>query len=208
MTKERSSNVLLNVIWGSWSRSLLHFPSRYFQGMRWSAQPIMECTNTEIKDRDSKIESRRFSKSNLLSEERLCLIPSATIIIFFIIFISKLVGFLSLLQNFLKIHLFIVLFLYLHNILLFLTLFRGIFLFSRVNVNSWDRQDSKQTEGHDMVIHLRIHFGSINGSFHEQITRFHSIFVSCCAAVIWTITFGMSYKHWALFFDCKGSSSI
>lgn len=34
LTKTRSSDLLLNAIWGSWSRSLLHFFSLYFQGIQ------------------------------------------------------------------------------------------------------------------------------------------------------------------------------
>lgn len=63
----------------------------------------MESTDAEIKDRERhhrklKKESRRFSKSNLPLEVRLCLILLATII-FFIFFISKLAAVIFILTT-------------------------------------------------------------------------------------------------------------
>ncbi len=162
----------------------------------FSGHPIMESTDAEIKERKTSQEvkeSRRFSKSNLPLEVRLCLILLATII-FFIFFISKLAAVIFILTTKTRFFLlkntfllFIVLSLYLHNILSFL---------GSMWSHMTDRTQSKQVMiWWHMRDRLRINFGSINESFREQITRFHSIFVSCCAAVIWIFTFGMSYKH-------------
>lgn len=161
----------------------------------------MESTDAEIKDRERhhrklKKESRRFSKSNLPLEVRPCVWYFWPRLYYKLFLLANwLQWFLSLLQKqvffFLKIHLFIVLSSTCTTSSCFLLSFLGSMWSHKT-----DRTQSKQVMiWWHMRDRLRIHFGSINESFREQITRFHSIFVSCCAAVIWIFTFGMSYKH-------------
>lgn len=178
-------------------------PGRYctFFFSLFSGHPIMESTDAEIKDRDRhhrklKKESRRFSKSNLPLEVRLCVwYYWPRLYSSFFLIANWLQRFFSLLQK-------QIFFFFKYIFLLFCPstyTTSSCFLLSFLGsmwIHKMDRTQSKQVMiWWYMRDRLRIYFGSINESFREQITRFHSIFVLCCAAVIWIFTFGMSYKH-------------